>query len=64
MPKPKSLPKDKPSSSTPADRCELRVALADVVSAELRFGMFTHVRPELDQRWDRILVMMETLFKQ
>lgn len=41
----------------------LRIAFTEAVTGEHRFGVMTHCRPELDQRWDRVMALMDELWQ-
>jgi len=42
-------------------RAELREAFKSAVQGEIRFGIREDCRPELDQRWDKIMDLIEKL---
>lgn len=42
-------------------RMELREAIKSAVSGEQRFGIREDCRPELDQRWERVMDLIEQL---
>lgn len=49
------------SESDPQTRAELREAFKSAVMGEVRFGIREDCRPELDQRWDRVMDLIERL---
>lgn len=44
-------------------RRNLRIALTEAVTGEHRYGIQTHCRPELDQRWERVMALMDELWQ-
>lgn len=53
-----------PNAPTRDERRKLlRIALTEAVIGEHRFGALTHVRVELDQRWDKVLSLMDDLWQ-
>jgi hypothetical protein len=55
---PRAQPKDEQRQQT---RAELREAFKNAVSGEQRFGIREDCRPELDQRWERVMDLIEKL---
>ena len=55
---PRAPTKDEQRQQT---RTELREALKHAVDGEHRFGIRGDCRPELDQRWDKALDLLEKL---
>lgn len=45
----------------PQTRAELREAFKSAVTGELRFGIREECRPDLDQRWERVMDLLERL---
>lgn len=57
------IERQKPGAPTRAERRHLlRIAFTEAVSGEHRFGSLTHVRPELDQRWEKVMSLMDELW--
>lgn len=50
-----------PKPSADAMRVELREALKFAVNGEHRFGIRDDCRAELDQRWDKVVALLEQL---
>lgn len=47
--------------SDPQIRAELREAFKAAIQGEIRFGIREDCRAELDQRWERVMDMLEKL---
>ncbi len=45
-------------------RAELREAIKSAVTGEQRFGIREDCRPELDQRWEKVMDLIEKLGKR
>lgn len=45
-------------------RAELRAAFKSAVDGEHRFGIREACRPELDQRWEHVMDLIEKLVKR
>lgn len=53
-----------PAAPTRGERRKLlRIALTEAVTGEHRYGIQTHCRPELDQRWDKVMALMDDLWQ-
>ena len=54
----RALSKDEQRQQT---RTELREAIKSAVTGEQRFGIREDCRPDLDQRWERVIALIEKL---
>lgn len=45
-------------------RAELREAFKSAIQGEIRFGIREDCRPELDQRWERVMDLLEKMGKK